>query len=225
MSATSSSLFDYDAKKTKQYFSGARLDFVAALPDNTGASIIEIGCGDGSTGAAVIAAGKCANYTGVEIAPSVADTARGVLHEVITGNVETLELPFETESVDAVIMSEVLEHLADPWTVVARLHSLLRPGGLFLASSPNVAHHRIIRNLIAGRWDLTESGPMDRTHLRWFTPRTYRKMFEDAGFEIVYSGPVTAPGRRRRLVAALSGGRLDHLFNVQNNVHARKPKP
>lgn len=225
MSVPSSALFDYGANKTERYFSGARLDYVAALPDTPNANILEIGCGDGSTGSATIAAGKCARYTGVEIAPSVAEIARGVLHDVITGNIETLDLPFETESLDAIIMSEVLEHLADPWAVVARLHKLLRPGGLFLASSPNVAHYRIIKALIAGRWELTDSGPMDRTHLRWFTPASYRAMFETAGFEIVFAGPVTPPGPRRRLISALSGRRLDHLFQGQNNIHARKLPP
>ena len=40
---------------------------------------------------------------------------------------------------DAVILSEVLEHLTDPWALVRKLSPLVRPGGLLLASSPNVS--------------------------------------------------------------------------------------
>jgi len=68
-----------------------------------------------------------------------------------------------------VLMSEVLEHLVNPWTLVKRLSEKLKPGALVLASSPNVAQIAILRGIIADRWELTEEGVMDRTHLRWFT--------------------------------------------------------
>jgi hypothetical protein len=110
-----------------------------------------------------------------------------------------------------VLMSEVLEHLVEPWSTLSRVVNLLKPGALVLASSPNVAHVRIIASLLRGRWDLADSGPMDRTHLRWFTPSTYREMFEACGVEVVELGPMVPPGRRSRALIAVSGGRLRHL--------------
>lgn len=219
---TTPSLFDYGATKKVEYFSGARDDYVAALPDDPDAVILEIGCGDGSTGLAAKQAGKAGRYIGIEIAEAPAEIARTRLDAVHVGNVETMGLDDLPERYDAVIASEVLEHLADPWATVARLAARLKPGGLFLASSPNVAHHKIVRSLLAGHWRLTEFGPMDRTHLRWFTPEAYAAMFTEAGFEIVYQGGVAPLGPKGAVLSRISGGRLDHLLHRQVNIHARK---
>lgn len=219
-----SALFDYGTTKSDRYFTGARQDYVAALPDAPDAAILEIGCGDGSTGAAALAAGKCGRYVGIEIARGPAARARACLTEVRVGDIETMELPDPPESYDAVIASEVLEHLADPWHVVERLARLLKPGGVFMSSSPNVAHHRILRELAKGRWNLTDFGPMDRTHLRWFTPTTYSQMFERAGLEVEWLGGVAPLGPNARFLSALTFGRVDYLFYRQINIHARKPR-
>ena len=154
--------------------------------------------------------------------PEPADAARQVLSEVLVGDVERLALPWAPASFDALILSEVLEHLVDPWATLERLGRLVRPGGLLLASSPNIAHWKVIRELIAGRFDLADQGVFDRTHLRWFTPSTFRALAEGAGFTVGRVGPVAPPGPRARLVSRLSFGRLDHLFMTQISIEARK---
>ena len=116
------------------------------------------------------------------------------------GDVEQVELPWPAESFDALILSEVLEHLRDPWAVLERLRPLLRPGALVFASTPNVAHREIIVMLLRGRWELRSYGPLDATHLRWFTPSSLRRAFEEAGFVVDSVGPLGAlgPGQRDR---------------------------
>jgi 2-polyprenyl-3-methyl-5-hydroxy-6-metoxy-1,4-benzoquinol methylase len=169
------------ADKSAHYFSGARHDMLALLSTGAESHILELGCGDGATGAAALAADKSGHYCGIELVPAVAETARTRLSEVITGNVETLDLTPLHGRFDALIMSEVVEHLVDPWDSVARLLSCLRPGGEVIASSPNIAHRKVISALISGRFDYADEGVMDRTHLRWFTPSSYRSLFEAAG--------------------------------------------
>ena len=83
----------YDLKDTS-YFAMARDDYVAALPDNPEASILEIGCSNGATGALALAQGKCRRYCGVELFPEPAAAARERLTEVVEGDVEQLELPW-----------------------------------------------------------------------------------------------------------------------------------
>jgi 2-polyprenyl-3-methyl-5-hydroxy-6-metoxy-1,4-benzoquinol methylase len=202
---------DYHAKPDA-YFEGARADFVARLPDNPEASILEIGCAFGLTGELALARGKCGRYVGVDISEHAAAAASGRLSDVLVGNVETMDLPFAPASLDALIMSEVLEHLIDPWKVLARLRPLLRPGALVMASSPNIAQTRLVLSLLKGRWDLEDRGPMDRTHMRWFTPATYREMFEQAGFRVTESYPLLKPSAKARLANRLAGGRIEHLF-------------
>ncbi len=35
------------------------------------------------------------------------------------------------------------------------------------------------------RWDLTDVGVMDRTHLRWFTPDSFKEMFSTSGYDVI----------------------------------------
>ena len=209
--------------KAERYFAGARADFVAELPANSSARILEIGCGSGDTGALALAGGKAGTYVGVDINARAAEKARGIFSDVIVGDVERMELPWQASSFDAVILSEVLEHLVEPWEVVRRMAELLRPGGIALASSPNVAHYHVIASLLRGRFDLTDQGTFDRTHMRWFTPRTYAEMFERAGLRVETVKPVTPFAPRVRLLSSLSGGRIDHLFMRQIRLKAVKP--
>jgi 2-polyprenyl-3-methyl-5-hydroxy-6-metoxy-1,4-benzoquinol methylase len=211
------------ADKTADYFSGARDDMVMLLTTNASSHILEIGCGDGATGAAALAAGKAGRYTGVELVEAVAGVARARLSEVVTGNIEHLNLDRFAGKCDAVLMSEVIEHLENPWECVARLVGCLRPGGQMIASSPNIAHHSLIRALIAGRFDYAEEGIMDRTHLRWFTPDSYRALFEAAGCIDIKLMPVRVPGLMPRLFNRLTSNRYAHLSMTQIMVHARAP--
>jgi 2-polyprenyl-3-methyl-5-hydroxy-6-metoxy-1,4-benzoquinol methylase len=220
---TSSQAYEPYNNKTSQYFSGVREDILRQLAPQGGLSILEIGCGDGSTGAAALQRGIAREYHGVELFPSAAMIARGVLTSVVEGDVERAELPRQGEPFDVVIASEVLEHLVDPWRVVGRLASVLKPGGLMFASSPNVCHYRVIRMLLRGRFDLEDQGVFDRTHLRWFTPMTYRAMFETAGLTVERVGPLAEPGPRARLLMRTLPRRWHvHLWR-QINLRARKP--
>jgi hypothetical protein len=86
-------------------------------------------------------------------------------------------------------MSEVLEHLRDPWVTLRKLKNYLKPGAIVLSGSPNVAYHSTLRMLLRGRWDYTTMGIMDQTHLRWYTPATYQEMFEACGYRVIGVGP------------------------------------
>jgi 2-polyprenyl-3-methyl-5-hydroxy-6-metoxy-1,4-benzoquinol methylase len=203
------------ADKRAAYFAGARRDFTARLPHNPGAAILEIGCGSGDTGRLVLAAGKAGRYVGIEVFEAAAAEARRHLTEVHVGDVERMPLAFPPGSFDALILSEVLEHLIEPGVLLRRLAPLVKPGGMVLASSPNVAHWRVIAELLRGRFELADHGVFDRTHMRWFTPKSFVTMFEAAGFAVDSIGPVTPFGSRTRLLSRLTGGRFDHLFMVQ----------
>lgn len=209
-------------RKPRAYFSKPRMDFVARLPMDATASVLEVGCGNGATGAFALALGRAGRYVGIELVESMAAEARTALSEVVTGDVEQIEFPWQPAEFDVLILSEVLEHLVDPWTTLGRLVRVLRPGGLVLASSPNVAHWRVVRELVCGRFELAEHGVFDRTHLRWFTPSSFAAMFERAGLRVEGMGPVTPFSPRTKALSWATGGRFDYLFMTQISVEARK---
>lgn len=218
----SSNLADAYRNKAPAYFSGARIDFVRRLPADPKSSILEVGCGTGATGALALASGRAQRYTGIELFESAANEARKVLTEVIAGDVERIDLNFGPTDFDAIILSEVLEHLVEPQRALEKLVKSLRPGGLVLASSPNISHWRVIRELMLGRFNLADQGVFDRTHMRWFTPSTFAAMFRAVGLQVESIGPVTPFSERTEMISRLSKGRYDHLFMTQIQVAARK---
>ncbi len=209
--------------KLPDYYTGARADMVAALPLNAQAAILELGCGDGTTGALAIAAGKASTYVGIELDPNAATLAHTRITDVLCGDVDALDLSGHIARYDALIASEVLEHLIDPRATLARLVDCLKPGALVLASSPNISHWRVVLALIKGEFELTETGVMDRSHLRWFTPESYSALLRSAGLEIVSVTPITPPSARTRWINRLTSNRFEHLFMTQIYVTARKP--
>lgn len=211
-------------QKSNDYFSGARDDFVAELPVNPAGRILEIGCSAGGTGALAISQNKCGTYCAVELSQTAAVIAREKLSEVVVGDIEKMDsLPWPKGSFDVLIMSEVLEHFADPWAVLKKLRPYLKPGAIVFCSSPNVAHYHIIRMMWRGDWKLEESGVMDRTHLRWFTPKTYRELLENCGFVVEYVRPIKTFDTWDKMRSFICGGR-PHLFIKQIKIRAHNPK-
>jgi len=203
------------ADKTQEYFAGIRRDIIDRLSVDRQRRILEIGCGDGSTGAYAKNTGKCGVYVGVELFPAAAKAAERVIDKVHVGNIEDMELPYPDAYFNVLIASEILEHLVNPWQVLRRLHPKMKTKGRVYASSPNIAHHSTLRMLLNGRWDLKASGRMDRTHLRWFTPKSYSEMFEQAGYSVLSVEPIVQPGFRARIIDLLTLKRFSHLFMSQ----------
>ena len=53
-------------------------------------------------------------------------------------NGDLFQLPIEENKFDIIIMSHVIEHLPDPVSIVVKLKSWLKPGGLLMVATPNV---------------------------------------------------------------------------------------
>ncbi len=159
------------AAKAAEYYVGARLDFVERLPRGPVGidprDRMRIG---GDRRHRARAGPMCAvRRRGAHARACGAREAR--LSRVLVGDIEQMHLEFEPSEFDALILSEVLEHLREPGLLVERLAPLIRPGGVVLASSPNVSSWRVILTLLRGAFPAADRGVFDRTHLRWFTPR------------------------------------------------------
>ena len=141
------------------------------LFDPRGLRILDAGCGGGRNGELAKRAGA-REVVGVELDAAAAARARERLDLVLQGDLATFDpAVLGDEPFDAVLAVDVLEHMADPDAVLGRLVALVAPGGVVVASIPNVAHVWVIANLVMRRWPRNDSGIFDRTHLRFFAPR------------------------------------------------------
>lgn len=173
------------ALKPDDYFSHARTDIEPLLPAHS-PRVLEVGCGEGGTLAWLKAAGRCDSAWGVELVERAAVAARAHADHVETGDAERmLDRLAPGAPFDLVLCLDVLEHMVDPWTFVRGLADHVRPGGTVIATVPNLRHYRVsLPLLFLGRFRYADAGVLDRTHLRFFTGESARRIFEGTAFEL-----------------------------------------
>jgi 2-polyprenyl-3-methyl-5-hydroxy-6-metoxy-1,4-benzoquinol methylase len=157
--------------------------------------VLDVGCSSGYLAAPLAAAG--ARVVGVELDPDAAEEARAFCADVLVGDFDSMELPFEAASFDAIVCGDLVEHLRDPKRALERLRPLLRPGGRLVLSTPNIANWAMRLSLLGGRWRYTERGILDRTHTHLFTRKTLVETVEAAGYSVLeldHTAPVPFAG-------------------------------
>jgi predicted TPR repeat methyltransferase len=205
------------SSKPASYFGQSRPELVARLPARLG-RVLDIGCGSGAVGRTI--RDRADGLVGVELDAESAEFAREVYDQVLTGRVEdvleSLEGPFDT-----ILAYDVLEHLTDPGTVLARLRGVAAKGALLHVSVPNARHWSLVRDLVVrGTFGYTEWGHRDRTHLRWLTPRDLVELLQASGWtvEATHHAPLTPAGR---VLERLTRGRSAEFLVYQWSALAR----
>lgn len=119
---------------------------------------------------------------------------------------------------DFIIFADVLEHLVEPWQVLANISKFLKPNGSIIVSVPNIAHIDIIRGLINGDFNYTELGILDSTHLRFFTASSFADMVKSIGDknQIYFNIEL----REKVLIKPtyMNDDKVYELFNFNNNL-------
>lgn len=172
-------------------------------------TMLDVGCRKGALGAAYLRRNPRAKVLGIELNEEDAEVARGRLSEVYCGDVEKTPMPFEVEGgIDCIVYGDVLEHLVDPWALLAEHAKHLSPHGTILICMPNAEHWSFVGLLLTGQFDYAETGLFDRGHLRWFTPRMMGEALMKAGLELadLAPRPVPNPEGAQKFVEAMLPG-------------------
>lgn len=198
---------------------------------------LDIGCGHGHL-AEELRKQTGLTYVGLDIDEEAVAAlgGRGFEAHVMTlagfeTTAEGLEGVVAGRRVASISVLDVLEHLPDadgPMQAVGALAA--KHGALTVLSVPNVTHRDVGLKLAFGRWDVTETGILDATHVRFYTRRSLEQdlrsfglyKFDEANVELARSDqhfPATHPalGERTSLHQYLTSLRRDAATDQQVN--------
>ncbi len=82
---------------------------------------------------------------------------------------------------DFVLFADVLEHLLKPARLVAWALSHLEAAGRVVISVPNIAHLYVRLKLLVGNFDYASRGILDRTHLHFYTRKSFLAFLDECG--------------------------------------------
>lgn len=156
-------------------------------------------------------AGKPLRFFGIEAVAEWAEMAKPFYEKLWVCSLE--DAPEESlRGYDAVILGDVLEHMSAPEHALKKLVQLQSSGCKFIISVPNIANLWVRLNLLIGRFDYTDRGILDRTHLRFFTRKTVKTLVQDAGLEILSIQVTPVPLELVSPFFTSSVGRIFHFI-------------
>lgn len=194
------------------YLDNPRPEVLAKVPSGAKRAL-DVGCWQGAFGGALKERGT--EVWGIEYVPAAAEVAKTRLDQVFVGDCFDILPTLPEAHFDVITFNDVLEHLIDPWKALQLCKPILTSQGSVVVSLPNIRYFNALEDiLLRGDFPYQEEGIFDRTHLRFFTMKSARRLFEDAGYKIeTLEGINQTTGRKARLTKLLSLGRTqDTLF-------------
>lgn len=174
--------------KPRLGFDSAHTLALARIP--AGARVLDIGCAGGYLGRELRRRG--CRVTGIDRLPLDPGCE---LDAFAICDFNERPFPADLSDIDVAVMLDVIEHLASPEAFVDDFidAAARNPRVTLIASTGNVAFVPIRLMLLAGQFNYGKRGILDLTHTRLFTFGTFRRLFEQAGFEVLELRGVPAP--------------------------------
>jgi 2-polyprenyl-3-methyl-5-hydroxy-6-metoxy-1,4-benzoquinol methylase len=209
---------------TYPYTDVVREDILRMIPAD-GAVLGSIGCGAAASEAELVKSGRAVH--GVDVS---ADAVRIASGRLTTARVIAIDdkHPFDRESLDGLILADVLEHIPAAWEALRSFVESVRVGGWVVISVPNMLYLEALYQLLWKRdWPEASTGIFDRTHLQFMTARRLARWCSASGLEIEKSYSrydPNGPRRRRvsRIVDVMSLGLLHEFCIYQIQICCRR---
>lgn len=147
-----------------------------------GSKVLELGASVGNLTSHLVEKKNCIVDI-VEIDQEAGEKASKWARIALVGNVEgdlngdVWDRKLIGENYQYVVILDVLEHLMNPDQVIKKVKLLLGENGKIVVSVPNIAHNSVLVNLFNNKFDYTEFGLLDRTHIHFFTRESLTHLF------------------------------------------------
>ena len=171
----------YESKPTS-YFEHSRSEMLPFIPAGCRRAL-DVGCGQGTFGQ-LLKRTRGMEVWGIEPVAAAAAIAATRLDCVIEGAFSA-EADLPEGKFDVITFNDVLEHLMEPGAALRLAARILNPGGVVVASIPNIRHFPTLWEVVVrGEWQYTDSGILDRTHVRFFTRKSIGVLFSQCDFQV-----------------------------------------
>jgi 2-polyprenyl-3-methyl-5-hydroxy-6-metoxy-1,4-benzoquinol methylase len=169
--------------KSITYYQGKRSEIIQFLP-NEYTKVLEIGCGQGDFRSNLSAQCEC---WGIEPVKNISKIAEKKLYKVLVGTYEVVFEQLPDNYFDLVILNDVIEHMVDYNHFFSTIKEKLKNNAYLVGSIPNVRSlNNLIELLFMKNWHYKHGGILDYSHLRFFTEKSIRHLFNARGFKIEY---------------------------------------
>ncbi|MDQ6962938.1 MAG: class I SAM-dependent methyltransferase [Mariprofundaceae bacterium] len=146
------------------------------LPE--GASVLDIGAGNGMLGRVLKRASKQVTLDAIEPCEFAVDLAKPFYRKVYHGYAQDYSNMIMKNKYDYIVLADVLEHTTDPLGFLSDIIHDLDTSTKVIVSIPNIAFGGVRLSLLNGMFDYVDSGLLERTHLRFFTLSLAQKLFQ-----------------------------------------------
>jgi len=154
------------------------------IPPNS--RVLELGCASGYLSGFMEQRLGC-RVTGLEFDPATVVIATEQCSETHVSDLDAPDAldPAHTNALyDVLLAAAVLEHLKYPERLLRDAKPLLSPAARMIVSLPNIAHWSMRLPVLMGRFDYTDYGIMDRTHLHFYKAKNGHALLEDQGYPV-----------------------------------------
>lgn len=176
--------FDYEKKVwgaeevrlSPFYIQGLKLRYTLDALKGIKGKVLDIGCGGGNMAKAIKFYRPDLDVYGIDISKTAIKVAKKNVEDVNFISASCEKIPFKDHTFDALVMYDVLEHMAYPDKTIIEMKRILKKGGLIHVFSPLDGQENTLYSLI---YKIGWQPKNEHTgHLQVFSDESFTKLFK-----------------------------------------------